>query len=69
MASFVASVGVAEGAGMTRELGVSELRYRAVLEVLDGARVTEVARRFGGPSDGSRWPSLSSRGARRGRMP
>lgn len=30
-----------------RELGVSELRYRAVLEVLDGATVTEVARRFG----------------------
>ena len=32
---------------MLRELGVSELRYRAVLEVLDGATVTEVARRFG----------------------
>lgn len=47
MGSFVASVWVAEGAGMLRELGVSELRYRAVLEVLDGARVTEVAARFG----------------------
>ena len=32
---------------MLRELRVSELRYRAVLEVLDGASVTEVARRFG----------------------
>jgi transposase len=32
---------------MLRELGVSELRYRAVLEVLEGASVTEVARRFG----------------------
>lgn len=32
---------------MLRELGVSELRYRAVLEVLDGATVTEVATRFG----------------------
>ncbi|HEX5522202.1 MAG TPA: IS481 family transposase [Pedococcus sp.] len=32
---------------MLRELAVSELRYRAVLEVLDGATVTEVAARFG----------------------
>jgi transposase len=32
---------------MLRELAVSELRYRAVLEVLDGATVTSVARRFG----------------------
>jgi transposase InsO family protein len=32
---------------MLREFRVSELRYRAVLEVLDGASVTEVARRFG----------------------
>jgi transposase len=32
---------------MLRELRVSELRYRAVLEVLDGASVTSVARRFG----------------------
>jgi len=29
------------------ELGVVEQRYRAVLEVLDGASVTEVARRYG----------------------
>ena len=28
-------------------LGVAEQRYRAVLEVLDGASVTEVARRYG----------------------
>ena len=28
-------------------LAVAEQRYRAVLEVLDGASVTEVARRFG----------------------
>jgi len=32
---------------MLRELVVSELRYRAVLEALDGATVTEVARRYG----------------------
>ena len=32
---------------MLRDLRVAELRYRAVLEVLDGATVTEVARRFG----------------------
>ena len=32
---------------MLRERGVSELRYRAVLEVLDGATVTSVARRCG----------------------
>jgi len=32
---------------MLRELAVSELRYRAVLEALDGAAVTEVARRYG----------------------
>ena len=30
---------------MLWELRVSELRYRAVLEVLDGATVTSVARR------------------------
>ena len=36
-----------EDAEMLRELGVAEQRYRAVLEVLDGASVTEVARRFG----------------------
>jgi transposase-like protein len=29
------------------ELGVVEQRYRAVLEVLDGVAVTDVARRFG----------------------
>ena len=32
---------------MLVELGVVEQRYRAVLEVLDGATVTEVARRYG----------------------
>jgi len=32
---------------MLRELAVAELRYRAVLEALDGATVTEVARRYG----------------------
>jgi transposase InsO family protein len=32
---------------MLVELAVAEQRYRAVLEVLDGASVTEVARRFG----------------------
>jgi transposase InsO family protein len=32
---------------MLRELNVVEQRYRAVLEVLDGAPVTEVAERFG----------------------
>jgi len=32
---------------MLVELGVVEQRYRAVLEVLDGAAVTVVARRFG----------------------
>lgn len=32
---------------MLRELRVSELRYRAVLEVLDGAVVSDVARRYG----------------------
>ena len=32
---------------MLWELRVSELRYRAVLEVLGGATVTSVARRFG----------------------
>ena len=32
---------------MLVELGVVEQRYRAVLEVLDGAPVTEVARRYG----------------------
>jgi transposase len=31
---------------MIRELTVVEQRYRAVLEVLDGTRVTEVAERF-----------------------
>jgi transposase InsO family protein len=32
---------------MLRELRVSEMRYRAVLEVLDGAVITDVARRYG----------------------
>jgi len=32
---------------MLREVAVAEQRYRAVLEVLDGATVVEVARRFG----------------------
>jgi transposase InsO family protein len=32
---------------MLVELGVVEQRYRAVLEVMDGAEVTEVARRYG----------------------
>ena len=32
---------------MLVELGVAEQRYRAVLEVLDGVTVTEVARRYG----------------------
>jgi hypothetical protein len=32
---------------MLVELGLSELRYRAVLEVLAGATVIEVARRYG----------------------
>ena len=32
---------------MLVELGVVEQRYRAVLEVFDGAPVTEVARRYG----------------------
>ena len=39
---------------MLREWSVAEQRYRAVLEVLDGATVTEVARRFGvSPADGA----------------
>ena len=32
---------------MLRELRVSELRYRVVLEVLDGAVISTVARRYG----------------------
>ena len=32
---------------MLRELRVSEMRYRAVLEVLDGAVISTVARRYG----------------------
>jgi transposase-like protein len=32
---------------MLRELRVSEMRYRAVLGVLDGAAITTVARRYG----------------------
>jgi len=32
---------------MLREWSVAEQRYRAVLEVLDGASVTDVARRYG----------------------
>ena len=32
---------------MLQELRVSELRYRAVLEVLDGAVISTVARRYG----------------------
>jgi hypothetical protein len=36
------------------ELGVAEQRYRAVLEVVEeGVPVTEVARRWGGSSDGA----------------
>ena len=46
MASFVV-VETAEGAGMLRELRVSEMRYRAALEVLDGAVIGTVARRYG----------------------
>jgi hypothetical protein len=39
---------------MLRELDVVEQRYQAVLEVLDGIPVTEVAERFGGlPPDGA----------------
>ena len=42
----------------------------SVLEVLDGATVIEVARRFGVARQTVQvWPSPSSRGARRGRMP
>lgn len=37
----------AKGAGMLLELRVSELRYRAVLEVLAGAVISSVARRYG----------------------
>ena len=33
--------------GVLAELGVVEQRYRAVLEVLDGATVTDVALRYG----------------------
>ena len=40
-------VTVEEGAAVLVELGVAEQRYRAVLEVLDGASVVEVARRYG----------------------
>jgi transposase-like protein len=32
---------------MLQELRVSEMRYRAVLEVLDGAVISSVARRYG----------------------
>lgn len=32
---------------MLRELRVSEMRYRAVLEVLDGAVISDVGRRYG----------------------
>ena len=32
---------------MLRELRVSEIRYRAVLEVLDGAVISTVAGRYG----------------------
>ena len=32
---------------MLRELRVSEMRYRAVLEVLDGAVISAVGRRYG----------------------
>src|SRR5215217_8685229 len=41
------SLSTAEGAGMLVELRVGEQRYRAVWEVLEGASVIEVARRFG----------------------
>src|SRR5215217_2355088 len=40
------SLSTAEGAGMLVELRVGEQRYRAVWEVLEGASVMEVARRF-----------------------
>jgi hypothetical protein len=36
-----------KGLRMLVELGVMEQRYRAVLEVLEGAPVTKVARRYG----------------------
>jgi transposase-like protein len=38
---------IAKGAGILQELRVSELHYRAVLEVLDGAVISTVARRYG----------------------
>ena len=44
--AFFRSSRTAEGAGMLVELRVAEQRYRAVWEVLEGASVTEVARRF-----------------------
>lgn len=49
LASFDGSwLGLSEEAvAVLREWAVAEQRYRAVLEVLDGASVTEVARRFG----------------------
>jgi transposase-like protein len=37
----------AKGAGMLRELRVSEMRYRVVLEVLGGAVISTVALRYG----------------------
>jgi hypothetical protein len=40
--SFVV-LGIAMGAAMLRELRVSEVRYPAVLEVLGGAVITQVA--------------------------
>jgi hypothetical protein len=45
--AFFRGLRTAEGAGMLMELQVGEQRYRAVWEVLEGASVTEVARRFG----------------------
>jgi hypothetical protein len=36
----------AEGAGCAAELNVVDQRYRAVLEVLDGATVTDVVVRY-----------------------
>lgn len=45
--SFVVDGGLRKGPAMLQELGVSEMRYRAVLEVLDGAVISDVARRYG----------------------
>ena len=48
MVTFVVIVGSGEGLIVLVELGVVELRYQAVLEVVNqGATVTDVAVRFG----------------------